>query len=82
MARQSQMGHLLSSNGLADSATEVRLRAQATKAVVPVSRSGAGIALVDAALKVERDPARGRATDLAKAKCATARGKAAKKTPP
>ena len=78
VARQSQVGHFLSSNELADRATEVRLRARATKALV------SGIALVDAALKVERDPIRVRATELVKAKGATARGKAkaAKKASP
>ena len=56
----------------------MRLRARATEALV------SGIALVDAALKVERDPIRGRATELAKAKGATAPGKAkaAKKASP
>ena len=39
-----------------------RLRARATKALVT------GIALVDAALKVETDPIRARATELVKAK--------------
>ena len=70
MARQPQVGHLPSSNELADRATEVRLRARATKALVT------GIALVDAALEVARDPIRARAPELAKAKGATARGKA------
>ena len=78
MARQPQVGHLLGSDELSDRVTEVRLRARATKALV------SGFALVDAALKVERDPIRARATELAKAKSATARGKAkaAKKASP
>ena len=56
----------------------MRLRAQTTKALV------SGMALVDAALTVERGPIRARATELAKAKSATARGKAkaAKMAPP
>ena len=78
MTRQSQVDHLLSPNELADRVTEVRLRARVTKASV------SGIALVDAALKVERDPIRVRATELVKAKGATARGnaKAAKTASP
>ena len=80
VTRQPKADHLLSPYELADRATEVRLRARgrATKALV------SGIALVDAALKVERDPMRARATELAKAKRATARGKAkaAKKASP
>ena len=70
--------HLLSSNELADRATEVRLRARATNALV------SGMALADAALKVERDPMRVQATALVKAKSATARKKAeaAKKATP
>ena len=70
MARQSRVDHLLSSNGLADRATGVCLRAQATKAIV------SGMALADAALEVERGPIRVQATTLVKAKGATARGKA------
>ena len=78
LPRQSQVDHLLSWDGLADRVTEVRLRARATKALV------SGFALVDAALKVERDPIRARATELVKAKSAKARGKAkaAKKASP
>ena len=78
MTRQSQVDHLLSSDELADRVTEVRLRARATKALV------SGFALVDDALKVERDPIRARATELVKAKSAKARGKAkaAKKASP
>ena len=68
--RQPQVDHLLSSDELRDRATEVCLRARATKALV------LGFALVDASLKVEQDPIRARATELAKAKSAKARGKA------
>ena len=64
------MDHLLSSNGLADRATEVCLRARATKAIV------SGMALADAALKAERDPVRVQATTFVEAKGAAARGKA------
>ena len=70
MTRQSQVDHLLSSEELGDRATEVCLRARATKALVT------GFALVDASLKVDRDPIRARATELVKAKSAKARGKA------
>ena len=52
MTRQSRIDHVLSSNELADRATEVFLRARATNALV------SGLALADAALKVEKDPIR------------------------
>ena len=61
MTRQSRLDHLLSSNGLAGRAIEVRLRARATKALV------SGMALADAALKVESDPIRVKATTLVEA---------------
>ena len=78
MDRKPQAGHFLSSNELAERATDVRLRARATKALV------AAIALVGAALTAERGPVRALEAAFAKAKNATARGdaKAAKKASP